>query len=262
MHPSIASLGIAITLSLGLSLEAEPSDFDHTHAALTGILELGVRDGGVDYAALGKKRAELDAYRVGLHARTPKELAGWESEERLAFWINLYNASILEAVLAKYPIESINDLSKKDDSIWDRPIIPMPAHHPGDKKRSLSLNNVENDIVRPLFEDPRIHAALNCAAASCPPLQAEAFVAEHLDAQLEAAMRSFVNDPLRNRYEAKKGAAGLSKIFDWFASDFVDAEGSVKAFIQKYIKGDGKWLRTARIEFLEYSWELNDRKQP
>ena len=153
MHPLTASLGVVIALSLGLSSEGDPSEFDHTHAAFTRILQLGVRGDGVDYAALGKERAELDAYRASLHARTPGEVAGWKREERLAFWINLYNASILEAVLAKYPIASINDLSEKDDPIWDRPIIPMPAHHPADKQEPLSLNNVENDIVRPLFED-------------------------------------------------------------------------------------------------------------
>jgi hypothetical protein len=118
----------------------------------------------------------------------------------------------------------------------------------GDKK--YSLNNIENDIIRPQFKDPRIHFAVNCAAKSCPPLWNRAFTAENLETALEARTKAFINDP---KYNTLSGArAQVSKIFDWYGADF----GDLKKFLNQY--ANTKLKASAVVAFSEYNWDLNE----
>jgi hypothetical protein len=115
------------------------------------------------------------------------------------------------------------------------------------------LNNIEHDIIRKEFNEPRIHFAVNCASVSCPNLRNEAFVASRLNEQLDDQARKFINDKSKNNISAN--SAQLSKLFTWFKGDFTK-EGTVVAFINKY--GTVKLSEKAKIDYLEYNWNLNE----
>ncbi len=278
MHlPSLATLTLAAcaigsgassdpTPARGASVAAPAADetaaaFDHTHAAWTRVLAGTVRGDRFDYAALARDPAPLKRYLDALHAVTPEELAGWTREQRYAFWINAYNAHVVQKVVERYPIESIRDLDKALGlkSVFDQAWIPMEALHPTRPGSKLSLNDVENEILRERFQDARVHAAINCASLGCPPLLAEAFVPERLEAQLEQQMRAFVLDRERNRFDREKGVAQVSKIFEWFSGDFERDAGSVRDWLIRFSPPeDAAFLRGAKIRHQDYSWKLND----
>ena len=168
----------------------------------------------------------------------------------MAYWINAYNAFTVELVLDHYPVESIKDIKRGIpfvNSVWDIRFIRIQGEE-------YDLNRIEHGILRKYFADARVHAALNCASYSCPRLRGEAYMPARLDEQLDAAMRIFVNDPLRNRVQA--GQAELSKIFSWYGGDFKEDAGSLRQFIDRYavepLSEDGQ------IRYLEYDWSLND----
>jgi hypothetical protein len=217
--------------------------FDHTD--WDAMAKAHVKGDRVDYAAFSKD-ARLDAYLARIASTDPATVG--ESKAQLAFWINAYNAHTVKAVLAHYPgIKSVSapypdfGFFKNADKIV------------GGKK--LSLNDIENTIIRPTFKDPRIHAALNCASVSCPPLAAHAFTEPGLDAQLDAVFKAFANDPVRNRI-AKDGA-GLSQIFNWYKDDFGGAAG-VKGYLSKFLTPERSTaLQTATVSFQQYDWALN-----
>ncbi len=196
--------------------------------------------GVVNYSAW---RGQLDALkevvqRMGMQA--PGDNAS--RAEKMAYWINLYNASTVLLIVDNYPVSSIMDLDK--GKVWDRKWIKV-----GDKL--LSLNNIENDILRPQFQDPRIHFAVNCAAKSCPPLWNHAWTAANLEKTLDERTRLFINHPAYN--EISPSAIRISKIFEWYAKDF----GHIIDYINKYSKV--KVNNDATISYIPYQWALNGR---
>jgi hypothetical protein len=263
-----ASIALALTplLSpLDPQGEGAPAGFDHTHAAWTRVLAEHVEGDRFDYEALAKERGELDAYLETLHGVTPAELAGWSRTQRYAFWINVYNANTIRLIVDHYPLDSIKDLSTVFEKIWDREFIPMPELHPKGKGDDLSLDDVEHQILRPRFEDARVHVAVNCASLGCPPLRPEAFVAERLEAQLDDQARRFVSDDLRNRFDLGNRRAEVSQLFNWFSGDFQRDAGGAREWLAEFADEElASWLREDRptLSFLPYSWELNDVEKP
>lgn len=243
---------------------AAPAAFDHSHAAWNRILSRHVVDDRFDYGRLAKDRAGLDAYLDELHAVTPAQLAGWSREQRFAFWINVYNAHVVKLVVDAWPVKSIRDLGGRlFNKVWDKEFIPMEALHPDGKHEKLSLDDVEHGILRPRFEDARVHVAVNCASIGCPPLRAEAYVAARLEEQLDEQARRFVADGRRNTFEVAErgGRMKVSQIFDWFAGDFERDAGSVRAWIARYAPPEvAAWIAESEPEigFRSYSWDLND----
>jgi hypothetical protein len=250
------------SMQTGLSaLQAPTAGFDHSYARWTEVLQGCVRDGGFDYAKLKQERSSLDAVLATLQAVTPDDLAGWNEKQRFAFWINAYNAFCIQKVIDNYPLKSIRRLSGAFglNSVFDKGFIPMKAHHPDKKDDVLSLNDIEHKILRRQFKDARLHAAINCASKSCPPLRNEAFTAAELEAQLDEQMRAFVNDPARNRIDPGKKELALSEIFKWFAEDFERDARSVKEYLLRFASPDkAELIRTAKIGYLDYDWDLND----
>ena len=125
----------------------------------------------------------------------------------------------------------------------------------------ITLYDLERQVLIRQFHEPLIHFAIVCASASCPRLQPWAYQPQELDRQLDQVARAFINDPTRNQFDRKRKVASLSKIFDWFAEDFVAAAGSTLAYVARYIR-DPELARDLvesdyRIEFLEYDWSLN-----
>lgn len=206
------------------------------------------KNGMVDYQGFLKDKKQLQVYLDKLSANRPT--SKWSKNEKMAFWINAYNAFTVKLILDHYPIKSIKDIKRGIpfvNSVWDIAFIPMG-------KDKIDLNYIEHTILRKEFKDPRIHAAINCASFSCPLLRNEAYYASRLDEQLNDAMRKFVNDPQRNQLD--KSNIKISKIFSWFAGDFKLNGLSVVDYLNKYAKK--RVQSNARIDFLEYQWELND----
>jgi hypothetical protein len=170
----------------------------------------------------------------------------------MAFWINAYNAFTVKLVVDHYPVKSIKDIKRGIpfvNSVWDIKFIKIGG-------KTYDLNNIEHSILRPDFDDSRVHAAINCASFSCPALRAEAFTPEKLDAQLTDAMRSFVNDPLRNRVTAYR--AEVSEIFKWFRGDFTRETGTIRGYLNQF--ATESLNEKGRIHFIDYNWKLNDAK--
>lgn len=207
-------------LAVGLGTAAPAQAFDHAHPAWNGLLQKNVVlvSGGnasqVRYAAFARERAALTSYLAALSAVTPGEFEGWSKTRRLAFLINAYNAFTVELILTRYPdLKSINDLGSAFSNPWRREFVPLLGS-------TRSLDDIEHGMIRGVFDDPRIHAAVNCASVGCPMLRNEAFVAEKLDAQLDDSLARFLADASRNRYDAARGVLQVSRIFDWYRGDF------------------------------------------
>ena len=196
--------------------------------------------GDVDYKRIKANRKELDAITKTFGA--PSVLTSWSKNDQLAFWINAYNVFTIDLIVNNYPIKSIQSLD--GGKPWDVKRITI-----GGKK--YSLNNIENDIIRPQFKDARIHFAVNCAAKSCPPILNGAFFGKSLDAQLDEVTKKFVNNAKYQNIVPSK--LTLSKIFDWYAVDF----GDIVTFINKY--SNVKVNKNASITYREYDWALNGK---
>ena len=210
------------------------------HAPLDALLGEFVRGQNIDYPALRVRGWDrLTGYLAALAATDPAELP---RDERLAYYINLYNASMIREVGLR--LRPGYSPSENDWGVFEEPVVVV-----GDAK--FSLNHLENEIIRPEFGEPRIHVALVCAAASCPPILPRAYEAADLDEVLEANMKRFVVDRQRNQIDDQRVA--VSQIFNWYKVDFGGDEGLPK-YLARYT---GRDLGGRTIEFLEYSWELN-----
>lgn len=222
-----------------------------SHEIWDALLKKHVRpDGFVDYKGFVKDSVQLNKYLALLSSAHPQP--SWGKEEQMAYWINAYNAFTVKLVVDHYPVASIKDIKRGIpfvNTVWDIKFIQIGG-------QAYDLNNIEHGILRKDFKDARIHAAVNCASYSCPRLRAEAFVAGKLDSQLEDAMRTFVNDPLRNRVSADK--AEISQIFSWFSGDFKSDAGDIRNFINRYAKV--KLKPGGELSYLEYDWKLNDAR--
>ncbi len=211
-----------------------------SHEVLDALLKKYVSTTGkVNYKGLKTEAAKLNEYTTLLAKNHPE--SAWSKEEQMAYWINAYNAFTIKLILDNYPLSSITKLHKGKP--WDVKWIKL-----GEK--TYSLNNIENDILRPQFKDARIHFAVNCAARSCPPLLNQAFTAANLNSNLDALAKKFINNPAFNKLGADK--IEVSKIFDWYAADF----GKLVDFLNKY--SSSKINAQAKLSFMEYNWALNE----
>jgi len=207
----------------------------------------------VDYnswSAHKQSLAHLKQYVASLEGFDPATLT---REDEMAYWINLYNATTLRLILDAYPVDSIKDIGGLLRSPWKKDLVTVDG-------RSLSLNEIENDILRPRFQDPRIHFALNCAAVSCPPLAPFAFTGDKLDQQLEQVTQAAVVHPAFVSLDSSgdRVRVQLSKIFDWYAGDWEEG-GGVRGFLARYRPSDRALLLDAdsRLEYNDYDWKLN-----
>lgn len=218
------------------------------HSIFAELLMKHVKDGVVDYQGFKNCEVRLDSYLLVLEKTDTKVLS---RNERFAFYINAYNAWTIKLILGKYPgVNSIKDLGSIFGSPWKKKICRID----GDV---LTLDHMEHEILRPVFKDPRVHFAINCAARSCPPLRSEPYSGLSLDSQLEAAAMGFINDPGYNYLKDNRLYA--SKIFEWFGEDF---NGEIIEFFLKHAGGelkeklqDGEGNIT--VKYLDYDWSLN-----
>jgi hypothetical protein len=262
-----AALTSAITLAAAspapLAHPVQAPEFDHTHAGLTSVYDVALKGGLIDYAGLRAKPKALDAYLAQLARTTPAQHATWSRDQRFAFWINAYNAYTIQLIRDEGPVKSIKDLGGFFSSPWEKKFIPMPAFDPEGKNKKLTLDEIEHELLRPVFKDARVHAAINCASMGCPPLRATAFSAEGLDDQLEDQVGVWLSDPTRNQVSPSGGKIRVSKIFDWFKEDFGKKDAAVARWIADHVKDEGiaNALRAAAgdidVKYLDYDWKVN-----
>ena len=226
----------------GQTQDAELQTFDiHNHEIWELILAAHVSEAGrVDYARLKKDRSDLDQYLKQLEENPVQ--GSWSRSQKLAYWINAYNAFTVDLILDHYPLESIRDINRP----WGKKFIKL-----GDEL--YSLNQIEHDIIRPVFKEPRIHFAVVCAAVSCPSLLNEAYLPKTLDQQLDAKARYFINQSGKNQLSADQ--VKISQLFNWYGEDFKQ-QGSIIDYLNKY--STQKISANAKVDFLEYDWGLND----
>jgi hypothetical protein len=236
-----------------LGAVSNPDSIGPDNTLFTQVLSDYVKNGAVNYKGL-KDDNRFAGYVALLMKTDPNTIS---RQNRLAFWINVYNAFVLKVVCDKYPIKSI--MSKTayalGKSNFQKKLVTINGVQ-------YSLNDVENNIIRP-FGDPRIHFAINCAAKSCPPLRSEAFEADRLNAQLEEQTRNFIANPANNGLDLGKNEILVSKIFDWFEEDFKKYDAGVPAFISRYLPPEpGKQLlanaKTVKVKHHDYNWDLNE----
>jgi hypothetical protein len=233
--------------------------FDHDHATWTEVLKGHVRNGVVDYAGLRRGgEPALTRYLASLESVCLDDYRTWSRPRKLAFWMNAYNAYTVRLVLDHHPLESIRSIGLLPGAAFREDFIPLERLR-GD---AMSLDDIEHEVLRKEFSEPRIHFALVCASKSCPPLRSRAYRSAVLDRQLDDAARDFIRDPTRNRFDAANRKFSLSSIFDWFDEDFERAAGSVEAFVAGYMdEPTARAIRAGgvRVEFLDYDWSLNGR---
>jgi len=220
------------------------------HSLYGELLSKYVNNGVVDYQGFKNEEAKLDEYLTVLENTNVSELS---RDERFAFYVNAYNAWTIKLILSAYPgIKSIKDLGNIFKSPWEKEIVRING-------RVLSLDDIEHEILRAQFKDPRVHFAVNCASKSCPPLIPEPYRGSTLNRQLDNATRAFINDPKSNYLKGNQ--LYVSRIFKWFSEDFND---DVVGFFLKYAEGDFKKELEAqkdkvKIVYLDYDWSLNGR---
>lgn len=208
------------------------------------VLARFAKPSGFDYAGLA---ADTDAkHKLNAFLRWAERMP---EEAPLADWLNSYNALVLASVLHKLPLSSVMD---------DKGFFASRAHRVAGKMRTL--DQIENDIVRPRFHDARVHFALNCAARSCPTLRGRAFRADDLEATLNALTRAALADEMHLKLTNR--GVELSAIFSWFKADFERDAGSVRAFLRKYTEPAIASRITDELPLIErdYDWSLNQAR--
>ena len=222
-------------------------------------------DGGVNYSGLKKEMAALKGFIDQLAAASPENEPEWfpTEDERKRYYLTAYNAYILFYAASGYPdrhtLWSGLGLFKNKDIVLGG--------------RKLTLNDLEHNIIRKEFMDPRIHFALNCGARSCPPLKAGVIAQNATDNELEQAARRFINDPGNVRFDEPSLTLYLSKIFDWFAVDFLHylrakrglANPHVAQYVALYLSGPAAEILAKipapalTIKYLDYNKDLNEQ---
>lgn len=222
------------------------SNFDHILKTYVDTL------GNVDYQGLSAEREQLDQY-LSLITNNPPNDEHWSKNDQMAYWINAYNAFTLQLILDHYPVKSIKDIGSKIqipfvNTPWDIKFIKIG-------EETYDLNNIEHNILRKNFNEPRIHFAIVCASYSCPKLRREAYTGAQLDDQLTEQARNFLSDP--NKNSITQNELEISKIFSWFKGDFTKGQTLIE-FLDQYV--DIQIDPKARIKHMDYIWTLNDQQ--
>jgi len=251
---------LLIIIAISLSLIGNII-FAQSHQLFSDILSRNVKSGLVNYEEL-KNDERFEKYLTQLSNTNPEKLS---QKEKLAFWINAYNAFTIKIIVENYPVESITNLNTGgkiigfliDKTVWDKKFISING-------KKYSLGDIEHKILRKMNE-PRIHFSIVCASISCPKLRNEAFEADKIEVQLKSQTVKFINDKERNYFDIKNKEAFLSKIFSWFSADFGESDENILKFIALYLPENissdinnnlDKWV----VSYKDYNWNLNKQK--
>ncbi|MTI33514.1 DUF547 domain-containing protein [Xanthovirga aplysinae] len=234
--------------------ESSKNSIPPSHHLWTTLLQKHVSSQGwVDYEGFQADSTQLQTYLEELSQNIPQD--SWTREEKLAYWINAYNAFTVELIIDHYPVESIEDIGSLVqipfvNSVFDIRFIDLNG-------KKYSLNFIEHLILRRRFKEPRIHFAIVCASYSCPKLRNEAYTADKLEEQLDDQAVDFINDPNRNDIRNPDDVE-LSRIFYWFYSDFKKHHETLIDYINQY--AETPINAKAKVSFKTYDWTLNSTK--
>jgi len=217
-----------------------------SHETWTALLQEHVNEEGkVNYSGFQEDIIPFNSYLTLLSDNIPGD--NWSDNDKIAYWINVYNAFTVKLILDHFPLKSIKDISAglpMINSPWDIKFFKIG-------NVDFDLNTVEHEILRKEFDEPRIHFAINCASFSCPKLRTEAFESDQLENQLNDQAKAFILNSDKNKITESQSS--LSKIFSWFESDFTSS-GGVSTFIKKY---HPDFNHQNKIRYLDYDWSLN-----
>lgn len=275
----LAVLPVLILMLVVFPIQATESQdaFDHEHFLLTEVLGEYVSNGLVNYKLLKADQDTLNEYLQELARIDPAAYRKWTREQKLALWINAYNAFTIKVILDHYPIEHSwradpighypDNSIRQINGVWDDITWTVMG-------KEYTLNHMEHEIMRRELADPRIHFVLVCASRGCPYLENQAFEAPDLDARLDQAGINYIYDSRKLRIDRKKKVVQLPQIFKWFDEDFVEGtqykqlfkdhpskEAGILSWVYRYAsKEDREFLEnnTLQIVYLYYDWALNE----
>jgi hypothetical protein len=240
------------------------------------VLDKYVDDSGlVNYSRLKQERAELDKFVRALRDLDAATFLNWPDVEKIAFWLNAYNALTLKVIIDNMPAVSGSGRSdgkslksiRQIRGVWDKKKFSI-------MQRNLTLDQIEHEILRKEFKEPRIHFALNCASKGCPVLRREPYVGQNLERQLESQAKIFLSNRQNFYIDRAKRKVYLSSILKWYGDDFVDVyaprtgfsehnkkKKAVLYFVSLYLKEeDSRYLaeKNFSVRYLKYDWSLNE----
>jgi len=271
---------MAVFLCFAGNIMAQPTQdltpFNQNHTIFTKLLQENVKDGKVNYQGFIDS-PEFDKYLKTLDIIDPEDFSKWTEKQKIAFWINAYNAFTIKAIIDNYPIQRsftlIGIFYAPKNSILQIPGVWKKLKFKA-VGQEVTLDHIEHGILRKDFNQPRIHAAINCASISCPDLRNEAYLADKIDKQLDDSSKNFVNSKTKGVFiDKNKNKIKVSKIFKWFGDDFYsnyhkqefndksDKQNGTLGFIYKYINDDKKEYLLSdvyKLEYMPYDWGLNE----
>jgi Protein of unknown function, DUF547 len=243
---------ILFVIFCGLTTGSMAQTNPPSHEIFTKLLQKHVdANGKVNYQSFVKDTVELNKYLSLLSHAQPNEKK-WSKNEQMSFWINAYNAFTIKLITQYYPIKSIKDIGKGIQVPFINTPWTMKFFKIGSEK--MSLDNIEHDILRKKFNDPRVHMVLVCASKSCPILLNEAYEASQLETQITKQAKAFLADPFRNKISS--ATPRVSMIFKWYMGDFTKKGNSVISFINTY--SATKINPKATLSYIDYDWRLNE----
>ena len=251
MTRTLSTLVLLLYISLWLIPGVSAGTFDHSK--FDQALKKYVDDKGlVDYNSIAKDSGFSEYVQSLQDARVEE----FSRDGQLAFWINGYNAVTIDKVIKKKPKKSVRETFIP--GVWTATKFFTSREHIVAGKR-LSQDDIEHEILRKQFKDPRIHFAIICASLGCPPLPRLAYTEGNVQARLEEETRKYLNSPRGTRVDRAESTLHVSKLFDWFATDFIQKSGSTLAFMRLYLNEETLSFseRDPKISYLEYNWALN-----
>ncbi len=280
MNKIIISFFMAFFLCFAGNIMAQTAQdltpFDQNHTIFNKLLQENVDDAKVNYQGFIDS-AEFTNYLKSLNNITPDDFNTWTDSQKTAFWINSYNAFTIKAIIDHYPIQRsftlVGIFYAPKNSILQIPGVWKKLQFQA-VGQNITLDHIEHGILRKEFNEPRIHAAINCASISCPDLRNEAYIADKIDKQLDDSSKNFVNSKTKGvLIDKNKSKIKVSKIFKWFGDDFFsnyhkqefndksDKQNGTLGFIYKYINDDEKEYILSgdyKLKYLSYDWGLNE----
>ena len=244
-------IAVAIIFVTGLQRSVSAADFDHSifdQVLKTYVNNLGL----VDYTGIAGDQS-FKIYLATLKSAQPEAMS---RDGQLAFWINAYNAVTIDKVIQWKPKKSVRETFVP--GVWTGTKFFTTREHTVAGK-PLSQDDIEHEILRKQFKDPRIHFAIICASTGCPLLPRFAYTEENVQTTLEEETRKYINSERGTQIDSAENTLYLSKLFDWFAGDFEYKSGSVLNFIKPYLgeKALAFVEKNPRIKYLPYDWALN-----
>lgn len=271
----ILSVILGLLLPCGQAQETKEQGFDFSD--YDSVLKTFVNEKAmVDYGKLKAQPEKLDAFAAAMGKLTSDNYDKWSEKDKIAFWLNAYNALTLKAIIDNYPIKSSFFRSRIYPKNSIRQIPGVWEKIKFEVRTSVTLNQIEHEILRVKFDEPRIHMAMVCAAMGCPPLRNEPYVGDKLDEQLDDQTRRFLGNSAKFKIDRSKNILYLSTIFKWFSGDFVKKygpgknigkhdkkESAVLNFVANYLTDAQKDYVLAgkfKIKYPKYDWSLNEQR--